>query len=372
MLHAKLEVSMEVSHRRRAVCPPSTGRPTASPSPRARRSSPAKASATPAGPTSGAARGPAAGRGRRRRARRARILGVRLSGARWLGEGEQGLHGQGGHARTRPTNGAGRRSRKAGADPDRTLPGPDPLPRSPRCLARPARHDNLDDKYVSNMRRLVGKMAEGCGWTTLASIRADRATAWLLDIKRNGVPDKDGVRKARLPSDHPTNRLRGSSSTLRASGSLSNGAAVDFSYISTLENGRVPAPSAETIVRLSGILSCPPEDLLAGRSVICSLWNVSDDAGTDRADDRPLRRPQGGPIRSRSPPRLRRGCGSGPGALPTSGRHSYSWDAERREAEDAFLGDVRPVSLGRARAVRGRGVMSRPIRWGATRAVHRG
>jgi transcriptional regulator with XRE-family HTH domain len=61
---------------------------------------------------------------------------------------------------------------------------------------------------------------------------------------------------------------------------LVDGAAVDFTYISTLENGRVPAPSAETIVRLSGSLSCPPEDLLAGRSVICSLWNVSDDAGT--------------------------------------------------------------------------------------------
>jgi integrase len=63
------------------------------------------------------------------------------------------------------------------------------------------RHDNLDDKYVSNMRRLVNKLAEGCDWTTLASIRADRAVAWLLDIKRNGVPDKDGVRKKRLPSD---------------------------------------------------------------------------------------------------------------------------------------------------------------------------
>jgi integrase len=63
------------------------------------------------------------------------------------------------------------------------------------------RHDNLDNTYVSNMRRLVNKMADGCGWTTLASIWADRASAWLLDIKRNGVPDKDGVRKTKLPSD---------------------------------------------------------------------------------------------------------------------------------------------------------------------------
>ncbi len=63
------------------------------------------------------------------------------------------------------------------------------------------RHDNLDDKYVSNMRRLVNKMAEGCDWRNLASIRADRVSAWLLDIKRNGVPDKNGVRKPRIPSD---------------------------------------------------------------------------------------------------------------------------------------------------------------------------
>lgn len=63
------------------------------------------------------------------------------------------------------------------------------------------RHDNLDDTYISNMRRLVAKMAEGCGWTTLASIRADQVSVWLLDIKRNGVPDHRGVRKARLPSD---------------------------------------------------------------------------------------------------------------------------------------------------------------------------
>ena len=62
------------------------------------------------------------------------------------------------------------------------------------------RHDNLDDTYVSNMRRLVTKMAKGCGWVTLASIRADRAAA-CFDIKRHGVPDKDGLRKPRPPSD---------------------------------------------------------------------------------------------------------------------------------------------------------------------------
>src|SRR5262249_25504981 len=67
-------------------------------------------------------------------------------------------------------------------------------------LAR-LRHDNLDDTYVKNMRRLVTKMGEGCGWTTLASVRADRAAVWLLDIKRNGVPDRDGRRKLTPPSD---------------------------------------------------------------------------------------------------------------------------------------------------------------------------
>jgi len=44
---------------------------------------------------------------------------------------------------------------------------------------------------------------------------------------------------------------------------LADRAGVDFSYISKLENGRLPAPSAETIVRLSRILGCPPEEMLA-------------------------------------------------------------------------------------------------------------
>jgi len=40
-------------------------------------------------------------------------------------------------------------------------------------------------------------------------------------------------------------------------------AEVDFSYISKLENGRLPAPAAETIVRFAKVLGCPPEELLA-------------------------------------------------------------------------------------------------------------
>jgi transcriptional regulator with XRE-family HTH domain len=38
---------------------------------------------------------------------------------------------------------------------------------------------------------------------------------------------------------------------------------VDFSYISKLENGRLPAPAAETVGRLAEVLGCPVEDLLA-------------------------------------------------------------------------------------------------------------
>jgi integrase len=73
------------------------------------------------------------------------------------------------------------------------------------------RHDNFDDTYVSNMRRLVTMMDEGCGWTTLASIRADRAATWLLDIKRNGVLDHKGVRKLKLPSDRTVDQYLESS-----------------------------------------------------------------------------------------------------------------------------------------------------------------
>lgn len=40
-------------------------------------------------------------------------------------------------------------------------------------------------------------------------------------------------------------------------------AEVDFSYVSKLENGRLPAPAAETICRFAKILGCPEEELLA-------------------------------------------------------------------------------------------------------------
>jgi len=38
---------------------------------------------------------------------------------------------------------------------------------------------------------------------------------------------------------------------------------VDFSYISKLENGRLPAPAAETILRLTEVMGTSAEELLA-------------------------------------------------------------------------------------------------------------
>src|SRR5258708_2050631 len=38
---------------------------------------------------------------------------------------------------------------------------------------------------------------------------------------------------------------------------------VDFSYISKLENDRLPAPAAVTVQRLAKVLGCPAEELLA-------------------------------------------------------------------------------------------------------------
>lgn len=38
---------------------------------------------------------------------------------------------------------------------------------------------------------------------------------------------------------------------------------VDFSYISKLENDRLPPPAADTVVAICRILGCPAEELLA-------------------------------------------------------------------------------------------------------------
>lgn len=63
------------------------------------------------------------------------------------------------------------------------------------------RHDNLDDVYRDNNKRLLTKVAEGCGWGRLCSIRRDKVEAWLRDIKANGVVGTDGRRKLKRPSD---------------------------------------------------------------------------------------------------------------------------------------------------------------------------
>jgi transcriptional regulator with XRE-family HTH domain len=38
---------------------------------------------------------------------------------------------------------------------------------------------------------------------------------------------------------------------------------LDFSYVSKLENGRLPPPAADTIVAICGVLGAPAEELLA-------------------------------------------------------------------------------------------------------------
>ena len=38
---------------------------------------------------------------------------------------------------------------------------------------------------------------------------------------------------------------------------------LDFSYISKLENGRLPPPAADTVVAICGVLGVPSEELLA-------------------------------------------------------------------------------------------------------------
>ncbi len=53
----------------------------------------------------------------------------------------------------------------------------------------------------------------------------------------------------------------------RASGlsqrQLADRAGVDFTYISKLENGRLPAPADDTVVRLCEVLGCPAEEFFA-------------------------------------------------------------------------------------------------------------
>lgn len=44
---------------------------------------------------------------------------------------------------------------------------------------------------------------------------------------------------------------------------LANRASLDFTYISKLENDRLPAPAADTVLALANAVGVPPEELLA-------------------------------------------------------------------------------------------------------------
>lgn len=44
---------------------------------------------------------------------------------------------------------------------------------------------------------------------------------------------------------------------------MANGVGVDFSYISKVENGHLPPPAADTVVKICEVLGVPPERLLS-------------------------------------------------------------------------------------------------------------
>ena len=44
---------------------------------------------------------------------------------------------------------------------------------------------------------------------------------------------------------------------------LADRTGLDFSYISKIENGRVPSPAADTVVLIAQVLNVPAEELLA-------------------------------------------------------------------------------------------------------------
>lgn len=60
---------------------------------------------------------------------------------------------------------------------------------------------------------------------------------------------------------------------------LAERASLDFSYISKLENDRLPSPSADTVVNICSVLGIPPGDLLALAGKIPS--HVRDDVGAN-------------------------------------------------------------------------------------------
>ena len=57
--------------------------------------------------------------------------------------------------------------------------------------------------------------------------------------------------------------------------SLAEKVGIHFTYLSKLENAVLPAPSADTILRLADALKCPPDELLfAGKKFPITIKNA--------------------------------------------------------------------------------------------------
>jgi HTH-type transcriptional regulator, competence development regulator len=65
---------------------------------------------------------------------------------------------------------------------------------------------------------------------------------------------------------------------------------LDFSYISKVENGRLPPPAADTIVQICSALQIPPEELLALTGKIPSA--IQQNVSTNRTAQEFLREAQ--------------------------------------------------------------------------------
>lgn len=65
---------------------------------------------------------------------------------------------------------------------------------------------------------------------------------------------------------------------------------VDFSYISKVENDRLPPPSADTVVKICKVLKLPPDELLALTGKVTS--DVREMLGTSSAAQQFIRQAQ--------------------------------------------------------------------------------
>ncbi len=71
---------------------------------------------------------------------------------------------------------------------------------------------------------------------------------------------------------------------------LAQKAGLDYSYISKIENGRLPAPAADTIILICQILNIPSEEMLALTGKLPS--QIQEKVGTSRAAQTFLREAQ--------------------------------------------------------------------------------